>query len=316
MKVPSVPRIRFLALSLTATLGLVIPASRGAAGDPPAPQTPSSDSFPNKSITIYVADFDLDAVHSSRASGGPTSRATTPATAPQTGETSGGAAIGSTANSSAASNATSNATSNPTSNAGSNANSAASSATGGDTQKADGQKSENVRIDTQTSDAQKTDALRTDPAVPDSPRVQAAKLVDLTSTTLVKVLEQQGYVVKRLRGAGARPDSGVIIRGVFAQLDENSALRREVIGGAVTDPRVFLFVGIGNLAKPDQTLYMVVAPAPADNVGPAISLSVYAPIGRYELERDPSEELLKKTATNIAADLTRLLNANPLAVEN
>ena len=312
MKVPSVPRIGFLALSLVATLGIGISVPRGAAAEPPNPQTPSSDSFPNKSITIYVADFDLDAVHSSHASGGPTSRATTPATAPQSGETSGGSASGSTANSNSASNISSNATSG----AGSSANSAASSANGGDPQKTDGQKSETVRGDTQSADTQKADALRTDPAAPDSPRVQAAKLVDLTSTTLVKVLEQQGYIVKRLRGAGARPDSGVIIRGVFAQLDENSALRRVVIGGAVTDPRVFLFVGIGNLAKPDQTLYMVVAPAPADNVGPAISLSVYAPIGRYELERDPSEELLKKTATNIAADLTRLLNANPLAVEN
>jgi hypothetical protein len=303
MKVPSVLRTSFLAVSLAAISCVMIAASAGAAAAEPAPQTPSSDSFPNKSITVYVADFDLDAVHWSRVSGGPTSRVATPAPG-QAGETSGAAATGSGATPSGNSATTSTA------------NSSTSSANAGDAQKTDGQKSEIARSDTQTADGQKSEASKSDPAAGDSPRTQAAKLVDLTSTTLVKVLEQQGYVVKRLRNMGTRPDTGVIIRGVFAQLDENSALRRVVVGGAVSDPRIFLFVGIGNLAKPDQTLYAVVAPAPADNVGPAISLSVYAPVGRYELEREPSEELLKKTATNIAADLTRLLNANPLALEN
>jgi len=88
-----------------------------------------------------------------------------------------------------------------------------------------------------------------------------------------------------------------------------------VIGGAVTTPNMLVYVGIGNMAKPEQTMYTVVAPPTADNVGPAISLSVYAPIGRYEVEREPSEESVKLFANGVAADLTRLLNANSLALQ-
>ena len=149
----------------------------------------------------------------------------------------------------------------------------------------------------------------------DSPRALAAKLVDLTSTTLVKVLEQEGYSVRRLRTTATPPDSGVIIRGVFAQVDPAFGLRREVVGGVATDPKMQLFVGIGNLSRPEQTLYAVISPQPADNLGPLISVSAYAPVGRYELDKDPTEDSLRRTARNIAGDLTRLLNANPLALE-
>jgi hypothetical protein len=38
----------------------------------------------------------------------------------------------------------------------------------------------------------------------------------------------------------------------------------------------------------------------------------YAPAARFELSRDPTEDEFKKIATQIAADLTALLNANPL----
>jgi hypothetical protein len=78
------------------------------------------------------------------------------------------------------------------------------------------------------------------------------KLVDLASTTLVKILEQEGYSARRLPYSASAPDSGVVLRGVFAQVDENSGLRRAVIGGLATDAKMQLFVGVGNLARPEQ----------------------------------------------------------------
>ncbi|HME13700.1 MAG TPA: hypothetical protein VKF79_12595, partial [Candidatus Acidoferrum sp.] len=71
----------------------------------------------------------------------------------------------------------------------------------------------------------------------------------------------------------------------------------------------------GNLAKPEQTLYQVVKPAPTGNIGPVISVSVYAPAARYELELDPSAQQLTATAESISHDLTRVLNANAVALE-
>jgi hypothetical protein len=261
------------------------------------PQTPSGDAFPNKSIIIYVADFDLEATHAPGSSGGSSNRnvnsPTTPSPSPVSATPSASPPAGPAATT--------------------------------DSQKSEGQKSDSARADAQTADAAKADAskidsakvdpVKVDPQTDDSPRAQAAKLVDLTSSTLVKVLEQEGYSVRRLKSGASPPDSGVIIRGVFAQVDQNFGIRRVVIGGLVTDPKMLVFVGIGNLARPEQALYAVVSPQPADNLGPLISVSAYAPIGRYELDRDPSEELLRRTATNIAGDLTRLLNANPLALE-
>ena len=264
-------------------------------------QSPSGDVFPNKSIIIYVADFDLQATRDP-------------------------AATGNSANRNATSNVTSNVNSNANSNAAANINSQANTSTAatspvsaanqpaGAVVVADAQNNA-TKLDPAKADAIKVDTTKGDPPADDSPHAQAAKLVDLASTTLVKVLEQEGYSARRLRNGASAPDSGVVLRGVFAQVDANSGLRRAVIGGLATDAKMQLFVGIGNLARPEQPVYAVVSPQPADNVGPLISVSVYAPVGRYELDRDPSEELLKRTATSIAGDLTRLLNANPLALQ-
>jgi Domain of unknown function (DUF4410) len=287
-----------LALVLSATVAPGIAAARlpAAAGGPRAAQSPSGDTFPNKSITIYIADFDLDFARLAGTPpppGNPASRPVTPLPNGAPNSSGSGASA---------------APSPPQAQA-----SAASSA-GSRTPSADGITPDTARNDT-PADGSRGDGTKPDVIQEDTPRAQAARLVDLTSRTLARVLEQQGYAVRRMRGMTTRPDRGIIIRGVFAQLDESKTLRRTVIGGAVTTPNMLVYVGIGNLAKPEQTMYTIVAPPTADNVGPAISLSVYAPIGRYEVERDPSEESVKLFAAGVAADLTRLLNANALTLE-
>jgi hypothetical protein len=274
-----------LALVLSAAMTPCIAAPRLPAAA--AAQSPSGDTFPNKSITIYVADFDLDFARLAGTPppvGNPTSRPVTPA--PNGAPNSSG----------------------------SGASAAPAPSPGSRTPSSDGVRPDAARNDT-PADGSRGDGSKPEVIQEDTPRAQAARLADLTSRTLVKILEQQGYAVRRMRGIATLPDRGIIVRGVFAQLDETKTLRRMVIGGAVTTPNMLVYVGIGNLAKPEQTMYTVVAPPTADNVGPAISLSVYAPIGRYEVERDPSEESLKLFATGVAADLTRLLNANALTLE-
>jgi hypothetical protein len=283
-------------LSIAMTPCVAAPGLPAAAAVPRAAQSPSGDTFPNKSITIYVADFDLDFARVAGMPpppGNPTSRPVAPA--PNGTTNSGGS--GSSA-----------VPSPPQTQA-----SAAASA-GSRTTSSDGVRPDAAHNDT-PADGSRADGTKPEVIQEDSPRAQAARLIDLTSRTLVKVLEQQGYTVRRMRGIAAQPDRGIIIHGVFAQLDETKTLRRMVMGGAVTTPNMLVYVGIGNLAKPEQTMYTIVAPPTADNVGPAISLSVYAPIGRYEVEREPSEESVKLFATGVAADLTRLLNANSLALE-
>jgi len=277
-----------LALSLP-LLGVPLAAKRA----PAFPQTPSGDQFPNKSIVVYVTDFDIGATDApGLVRTGPNRKAVSVNAIPADPAATAAPASGAVATSVSTPATAANAADAPT---------------------ADGDKSV-TRPETQAADAQQPDAPKSEAPQDTSPRAQAARLVELTSTTLVKALQKAGYSVRRLRNPATAPDDGVVIHGVFAQADPSAGLRRVVLGGVVTDPKMLLFIGIGNLAKPEQVLYQVAGPQPAGNVGPVISVSAYAPISRYALDREPSEEELKQTAELISSDLTRLLNANPLAL--
>jgi Domain of unknown function (DUF4410) len=277
----ALPSVLAAALVFSAVVAI---SSRAIARRSAPSQSPSGDSFPNKSVTIYVADFDIDVLRA-------TEKHSTLANVPP-------APTGGTT---AAPPASASAT--PP-----NASGTSAAPNTADARKPDAAKPDGLQPDSQPSDPQRTEAKD------DSPAAQAARLVNLTATNLVKALEQAGYTARRLRG-GARPDSGIIIRGVFAQADANAGLRRIVVGGDSTDSKMVLFVGVGNLARPDQVVYLPVGPTSADGrLGPVINVSVYAPISRFDLEKNPSEDSLKRLAPQIVNEVTTLLNANRLAV--
>jgi hypothetical protein len=168
------------------------------------------------------------------------------------------------------------------------------------------------------------------PASPDKPAPPAAKvqqeqkedpatleansLVNGMAEKLVSSLEEAGYTVRRLRGGGALPKVGLRIRGVFAEPDERNRIRRLLVGSDSSSPNILLYVGVNNLAQPEQPLYELAHPPSNDGKhGPVITVTSYSPAARFELARNPSDEEFKKIATQIAAALTALLNANPLA---
>ena len=324
----------------------------------------SDDAFPNKSITIYVADFDLAATTApsrpvtSRAATSPNTPAhANSAPAPSTATPASAATPPATSSNASSTNTTPSQDGRPdapkpdaTPADGSNPDGInnpsptdAANTTGSDaaadppvpipastpaivsTAAAPNPTATNAAASNATpataassntatpSPVASAAASKKPDPVPDDPRVRTAKFIDLTATTFVKSLERAGYTVKRLRNSASAPESGVVIRGVFAQVDPDAGIRRAVYGGAPTDPSMLLFVGVGNLAKPQQTLYQVVSPSTSGTLGPLIAVSAYAPISRYELAHDPSEDSLRRTADQFANDLTRLLNANPLA---
>jgi hypothetical protein len=148
----------------------------------------------------------------------------------------------------------------------------------------------------------------------DSPREQASKLVDFMSVTLVKELQKAGYTARRLRPGEARPAEGVGIQGVFAEPDEQNRLRRAVVGEGPGLGKMELFVGVSNLARPEQALYAVADPKGENKPGAVITVSSYAPVAKFEMEKNATEKTVKDTASTIVADLTQLLNANSAAV--
>lgn len=187
------------------------------------------------------------------------------------------------------------------------ANSAGSSSSGSTTQK-------------NTSSARKPGAPRggstqdaSDSSAEETPVDRANALVNATSENLIKALKQAGYRARRLPAGASLPNLGLRLRGVFAETDEENRARRLLVGGEPVSPNMLLFVGVNNLARPEQALYELAnPPVPDPRHGPVITVTSYAPASRFELSRDPSDEELQKIAGRIVADLTALLNANSL----
>lgn len=151
----------------------------------------------------------------------------------------------------------------------------------------------------------------------ETPAEQASKFVDLMSTTLVKEFEKAGYTARRLQPGEARPDGGIGIRGVFAEPDEQNRLRRAVIGNATVGigDKMALFVGVSNLARPEQALYAVADPKGEEKkAGPVITVSAYAPVAKFDIDRNASEKSVREMALAIATNVTVLLNANVAAL--
>jgi len=146
----------------------------------------------------------------------------------------------------------------------------------------------------------------------DLPSVQARRLTDFFTATLLQILQKKGYNASR--ASGQNPPSGAMIRGVFAETDAKNRIRRSLWGGTSANPRFFLYVGIFNLARPNQPLYQPASGQPANSqYGPVITLNAYIPLAKYELDKNPSEEDVRKICTQIAASLAALLAANPTA---
>jgi hypothetical protein len=131
---------------------------------------------------------------------------------------------------------------------------------------------------------------------------------------LVSALEEAGYKVQRLRAGDPLPAAGIRLRGVFAEADDQNRVRRLLIGSDATAAKMLLYVGVNNLAQPEQPLYELAnPPANESGHGPLITITSYAPAARFEMSKSPMDEDFKKITSQIVADLNGLLNANPLS---
>jgi Domain of unknown function (DUF4410) len=149
----------------------------------------------------------------------------------------------------------------------------------------------------------------------EDPRKQASRLVELMSTKVVDALQKAGYSAMRMHAGDTRPDTGVGIRGLFAEVDSENHWRRAVIHSATDSGKMQALVAVSNLAKPDQALYEI-APLPGNDPGPGavITLSPYVPLTKFDLSKDADEKEFQRIAPRIVNDLTDLLQRNPAAI--
>jgi hypothetical protein len=142
---------------------------------------------------------------------------------------------------------------------------------------------------------------------------QAGRLIDFMAITLIKELQRSGFSVHRLRPEDSRPTDGIRISGIFAEPDSQNRLRRAVMGTFTPDGKMLLFVGIANLARPEQPIYAAAEPKSANGAGAVITVSSYAPVARFEIGKTTTEKAVRDTASGIVADLNALLSANVVA---
>ena len=149
----------------------------------------------------------------------------------------------------------------------------------------------------------------------ETPTEQANTLVKAVSENIIRALTQAGFDARHLDAHAPLPRTGVRIRGVFAEADEQNRARRLLVGGEPVGPDIILYVGVNNLKGPEQPLYVLADPPAKDpRHGPVITVTSYAPAARYEMSRDPSGEELQKISKQIAADLGSLVSSNRLSL--
>jgi Domain of unknown function (DUF4410) len=162
--------------------------------------------------------------------------------------------------------------------------------------------------------AKKPPAKDAPPAVfelSDDPSVQARRLMDYFSITLVQAFQKAGFTASRQQTI-VRPDNGVLLRGVFAESDASNRIRRAMLGGGTPGAKLLLYVGTFNLARPDQPLYeTAMVQSPDSRYGPVITVNNFIPMVKFELSKNPTEDEVRRICDQLVLNLTTLLRTNP-----
>jgi len=150
------------------------------------------------------------------------------------------------------------------------------------------------------------------PSDKESNSKQAARLQAFFGDALLQALRKSGFTAAPQ--PSSRPEKGVQLKGVFAEVDSQNHNCLAILGGTAPPPKYLLYVGAYNLARPDQPLYRVMTMETCDvHFGPLISLNNYIPMEKYEVSKNLSEDEMRKICGQIVANLTALLGANPAA---
>src|SRR5208283_3048525 len=136
---------------------------------------------------------------------------------------------------------------------------------------------------------------------------QAERLKAFFGEALVQALRKSGF-------SAAPQESSRAEKGVLAEVDSQNHNCLAILGGTAPAPQFVLYVGVYNLARPDQPLYRVMTMENCDaHYGPVISLNNYIPMDKYEFSKNPTEDEVRKICAHVVANLKALLSVNSAA---
>jgi hypothetical protein len=146
------------------------------------------------------------------------------------------------------------------------------------------------------------------------PATEAQKLVRLMSESLVSELTKAGLTARRLLPTDARPAQGLLLSGVFTEVDEGNQMRRALLGFGSGASKMELYVTVTDASRPELSLYGLSAEkSSGKKPGAVITLNPYVGAAKFVMTKNAPEKTVKKTASLIATDLTRQLNGTALA---
>lgn len=141
-----------------------------------------------------------------------------------------------------------------------------------------------------------------------SPAEQAAEIVDLTAASLADDLNRAGIPAQRLARGAPLPASGWLVRGVFAEASEGSAVRRTVVGFGAGAPRMEVQVAVSDLADEPETPFVVLGTAVDPDRLPSglLSRNPYVVGAKFVLEKGAPTREVKAMAQAIADRIVEL----------
>lgn len=140
------------------------------------------------------------------------------------------------------------------------------------------------------------------------PEAQAKKLVDTMSKSLVDDLHKAGYKAQRLGPDDPTPTTGALVTGVFTEVDEGNRMHRALIGFGSGNAKMDLYVTMSDLASPEKPLYnLAQEDTSGKKPGAAITLNPYVAAAKFAMEKNAPEKTVKKTASEISADVVKHL---------
>jgi hypothetical protein len=146
---------------------------------------------------------------------------------------------------------------------------------------------------------------------------EAQKLVKLMSKSLLAELRKAGLSAVWLSPIEARPTEGLVLSGVFTQMSEGNQMRRALIGFGAGASKIELIVKVVDASQPDQPLYDVATgKSSGRRPGTMVPLNAYFGaagfVAKFAMTKNAPEKMIKKTASQIAAELNKQLNYDPL----
>jgi hypothetical protein len=137
---------------------------------------------------------------------------------------------------------------------------------------------------------------------------EAQHILKLMSDSLLQDLRKAGYTAKVLHHSDTRPDSGMLITGIFTQRDKDNQLRRALVNTGASTPPMQLYVTASDMAHFAPALYEPdSSDADANKPGAVITLNSSTTPAQFDVESNATDKTIKKIAKQITDKLDKLL---------